>query len=1244
VSKFQYRFKIISSALKLLLLMLRKLTALFLLFFVINYTFAQTFKTPKYPSLFWEITGNGMKKPSYLFGTMHVSNKLAFHLSDSFYNAIQRTDMVALELNPENWQKDMVRMSAAQEQLANFYKDNTTQYINESSFSIDDYYDRLKAALTADPQQINSLLYRTFSVQQDYEENTYLDLYIYQTGRKFGKLAGGVEDYYQTQRILFEAYAAMAKERMKKTQDVNRDATGDIDKKIQDAYRHGDLDLLDSLERVSFNSPAYTEKFLYERNKIQANSIDTLIKQHSIFVGVGAAHLPGNKGVIELLRKKGYTLRPIFMQDRDATAKESVEKLKVPVNFYNVTTDDGFIQLKMPGPLYKMPLSNYNNANDNWQYADMNNGVYYMLTRVKTHQGLLNQNTNDILKKTDSLLYENIPGKIISKKPIEKNGYKGFDITNRTRRGDLQRYNIFITPFEILVFKMSGTDDYVNGDEATTFFNSISFTIPAQPASIFTSSTAGFHIRFPQHPQANKNTYSTDGIDKWEFECNDSISGNTYAVYKKTVTNLSFMEEDTFDISLIEQSLKSSDIIDKEIARSFVKADGHDALRMQFISKNGNFINAEAVLKGPQYFLLTQTSHKKNIDTSFFNSFGFNDIQYPSSTFYTDTLLDFQVKTPVQPTLDSSLTHIMYEMLHDENLVSQIQKENYWPKNQYAMFKSDSTGEAVLVSMYDYPKYYYAKDSATFWKKQLNFNNDDAYIYSETAYKPCDSCQGYKVYWRDTNTVRQIINYKILKNNKLYNLYTITDTGNNQSSFIKDFFQSFTPINKNEPSVYSIKINKFFTDLYSKDSLTKAKARSAIPNIYYGPENIDKIVSFINNLNYGEQDYFDMKQKFIAELGYIDDSCCADKVVNALEDIYKKTADTAYFQNEVFWALQNLETKTSYDSLKKLLLQDPPLFNDNEGYSDFFEKFEDSLQLSRSLFPEILQLTSIEDYKEPVIDLLATLLDSGFIQSKDYASYFSKIYFDAKIEMKKQQNAEEKLLEQQSQKAFNEDKQDNIYSPDNYYASDIDEYATLLLPFYDSSAVLPKFFERLLQSKDTGLQLRTAVLLIKNHKPVADSILNNIASKDSYRSQLLKKLEEINHVDLFPLKYKKQDLIARSLLANDSEKTDFADIEPAGKELVNIKDEKGYVYFFKYKLKKDDDWQIGISGPQPENLKQVSTNDILTSITNEKLTDDKPEAEQFNDQLLRLILKLHKSAAHFFEDVESAYNYDDYQN
>src|SRR3954453_6750005 len=91
---------------------------LFLLFFP-----AAAQKKPvskKYPSLFWEISGNALKKPSYLFGTMHVSSKMVFHLSDSFYYAMRNTEAVALELNPEIWQDEMFRFQKAQMNLARF--------------------------------------------------------------------------------------------------------------------------------------------------------------------------------------------------------------------------------------------------------------------------------------------------------------------------------------------------------------------------------------------------------------------------------------------------------------------------------------------------------------------------------------------------------------------------------------------------------------------------------------------------------------------------------------------------------------------------------------------------------------------------------------------------------------------------------------------------------------------------------------------------------------------------------------------------------------------------------------------------------------------------------------------------------------------------------------------------------------------------------------------------------------------
>ena len=57
----------------------------------------------QYQSLMWKVSGKNLRKPSYLYGTMHISSKLAFQLGDPFYNAIQQADVVALELEPEAW-------------------------------------------------------------------------------------------------------------------------------------------------------------------------------------------------------------------------------------------------------------------------------------------------------------------------------------------------------------------------------------------------------------------------------------------------------------------------------------------------------------------------------------------------------------------------------------------------------------------------------------------------------------------------------------------------------------------------------------------------------------------------------------------------------------------------------------------------------------------------------------------------------------------------------------------------------------------------------------------------------------------------------------------------------------------------------------------------------------------------------------------------------------------------------------
>ncbi|MCW3110158.1 MAG: lipoprotein [Segetibacter sp.] len=1196
----------------------------------------------KYPSLFWEITGNGLKKPSYLFGTMHVSSKMVFHLSDSFYYAMRNTDAVALELNPEIWQDEMFRFQKAQMNLAHFSLGKMNDYLKESSFELDRYEDDIKRALIEEPTVVNNLLYRSYQSSADFEENTYLDLYIYQTGRKLGKQAAGVENYIESERLMMEAYQDMAKDKSKRRLDNDGESIYDIQKKIQQAYRNGDLDLMDSLQGITSNSTAFSEKFLYVRNDIQANSIDTIVKKRSLFVGVGAAHLPGPRGVIELLRKKGYKLRPIFMQDRDASQKEEIDKLKVPVVFRQETTQDGKIELQLPGKLYKREDAR---GNESWQYADMNNGSYYMLTRVRTHAAMLGHNEKVVLNKVDSMLYENIPGRIFKKTVINKNGYPGFDITNRTRRGDLQRYEILVTPYEVLVFKMSGNDNYVEGKEADSFFSSIKVKpVPGNKWFVFEPVQGGFKVNLPKTANEVYNKNTTDGTGRWEYESFDNSNANAYMVWKKSLYNFNFIEEDTFDIALIDESFKTSEIINKQLSRKVGVENEVRYLESKFSLKDGSYITTKAFIKGPHYYLLAARSKDRKTDFSkFFNSFQFTDYKYSTPGKYIDSTLKLEVVTSVRPNVDTVLRSWM-EKAGSDAIFGSDHSYSGWPKNKTGIFKSDSTGESILVTVQNFPKYYYSRDSARFWRDKLDERETekDLVFRKKEFFKVNDSACGYHVVLTDTNSSRCIKSTYYLKGNNLYKFSTLSDTTTPESEFVKTFFATATPIDKNPgPSVFNNKLDAFFADYASKDSAITKYANQAIPSIYFGKNGVQRIMEAINNLKYGDKDYFETKTKFITELGYMDDSSSHKKLVPYLKELYDKSADTSYFQNPVLSALARLQTKESYDLLKRLLVQDPPIFDDSYEYGRIFNQFSDTLPLAKTLFPEILQLASLEDYKPFVNSLLKSMVDSGYLSAADYDSYFSKLYFDAKIELKKQQNKDEKRLE------MDDDDDDESENDEPGYkaaytknsrklsTSSLEDYAVLLMPFYDKYPSVPKYFQKLLQSKDVDVQLIAARLMIEKNKKIPDSLFASIAARDRYRAKLYSMLKKINRVELFPSKYKSQEIIAKALLLNDKNYKEFASIQLVDKRVTQLKGTRGNVYLFKYKIKPDDDWKIGISGLQPLNTKEVSTTGDLIKLTDKKLKLYEDESEQFNEQIKRVLFAQHKSGRKFFERINS---------
>lgn len=254
---------------------------------------------------------------------MHVSSKLAYHLSDSFYVALTGVNIVGLESNPDQWLKNMKDIGLLEQLINpntygsnNFYKD---------AFKIDipdnKHYQEI---LANDPDIINNLLYRNNSYKNDHEESTYIDLFIYKAGSKLDKKIVSLEDFKES--LIMATKSSVRNPNEKYDESKSKIDYYKVQNEINDAYRSGDLDAIDSLTQLTYTTKN-TQKYLIEdRNIILAHNIDSICKTgNSIFAGIGAAHLPGKNGAIEILRKMGYKLRPV---SNIATKKGDKQKRK----------------------------------------------------------------------------------------------------------------------------------------------------------------------------------------------------------------------------------------------------------------------------------------------------------------------------------------------------------------------------------------------------------------------------------------------------------------------------------------------------------------------------------------------------------------------------------------------------------------------------------------------------------------------------------------------------------------------------------------------------------------------------------------------------------------------------------------------------------------------------------------------------------------------------------------------------
>ena len=260
-------------------------------------------------SLLWKISGNGLKQPSYLYGTIHITCDVA--LDENTLNALEATQQLYLELDMDDKSMQMQMMKHM------MMKDGVklSTLLNPEDFQIVDEFLKKNLKMSAKlfdsfkPFMISSMLFpKMLDCEHKSVESELMKITKEQNEEVFG--LEKVED----QMKVFDAipYQDQADELLKTVKgDLEKDKK-ELDE-MMTIYQNKDIEgmlkiMTDSDNKITSENQ---DVLLNNRNKNWIPVMIKTMKDKPTFFGVGAGHLAGEEGIIKLLRKQGYKVEAV---------------------------------------------------------------------------------------------------------------------------------------------------------------------------------------------------------------------------------------------------------------------------------------------------------------------------------------------------------------------------------------------------------------------------------------------------------------------------------------------------------------------------------------------------------------------------------------------------------------------------------------------------------------------------------------------------------------------------------------------------------------------------------------------------------------------------------------------------------------------------------------------------------------------------------------------------------------------
>jgi uncharacterized protein YbaP (TraB family) len=1096
--------------------------ALVVFILISSFSFVQAQSLPK--SLLWSISGKDLKEPSYLYGTMHLQDKRLFRFPDSLYYFMEHANSYYMEIDAQEALEMMMKEMMNPDSSEVLSKVFSEEILKKYSSKLEKEFGIPAAQITKKQLWVHNISKQNDNTRKDMP--VAMDIWFYNIAKRQGKKVGGIENVSEQMAMVADIFS-------------NPASMGNGEDKNTENYIATYMDAdLDGIEKWTAEMDTADRKFILDdRNIKMAKAMDSLAAKGSCFFAVGAGHLPGNAGLIKLLRSYGYTVRPVFSKKKIEGNDYHYKSVDLPWitdadkdSTYLVDFPSKPVSFNMFGDVVPMKCA-----------VDIGNGLFYFAAQA----------TLSVRSKTDSALLNiahNTGDDIEDIKKITVNGHPGYQFVSR-KQGYYYKCRIIDNGNEVIII-MGGSEkksSLVHAD-IERFFNSLvikkQITELAADANWFelTEPENGLSIWFPGKPAPLPllTTQVKNQLGKaWEATNQvyvDNRTGIYYMFFNRKTTRGYYIESNkkVFDEikTAAENGGRYKDIkYDSGYFRS-MPALWTDATDIS----TGMKVKMLQVIRDNRVIAVFMIGDKDKLTDSvknkFFNSLTFTPYLNENWSAQTVTAAGFHTTAPSG-----------FEW-NDTSGTS--------PKLLTSFDRFANVSYSVQIETM--PEYFWMKnDSGLFEEKKKLLSSPGSIITEKNVLN--GNLPGKELIIEKEGVASR---YRLIRNADTLYVLTASASGDFIKKQTDEFFNSFRAdfIKTTDPVLVN-KTSLLLKDIFSEDSATSIKAKEYLDEAPFTKDDLPLLHQAL--LSAGR--YYSENTR-VTPYWHVADRVA--KLADSSTVVFIQQNLSTIIKNELAFPvsimLAKMKTKESYALLAEIL---PGIKKTGTLYM-LQSALKDSLKLTSALIPEILPLMNDSSLMPVMVPVINDLIDSSLLPVSMVNKY-KNVFF--------------KTVEKILVRDMPHDDMDN--NGWEYRA-----WISLVQKFKGADVLA--LINKLQGSSSESISYLSLLEAAKKKLPLSKLAIDKLAADDYYRKDIYTMLNENNKLSLFPPAWLNQRSIFQSQLYNSlQEDLSIEKLEYVGERIRSVEGQKLKFYLFKVYLEEGDP-VLGIIGGLPAASKDVS--------------------------------------------------------